>query len=882
MKRKFQLNDAFENALQEALRNLHSTQTLGELSPLAQPYFLGALLRESASPAQRGEALQRAIQQAWQALWGGEPPANEPVFLTQFHDAVRESGKGRQYQAFVLELRFLHRVIHPPKLDHIWENYLQVSKAQFHRDLAESVQALGWQLLTLLAPHLRLERPTPPPNLYGRAAFYRHLFETLQSGKNVSLVGASGMGKTSLAARVCLQWPGQAVFWYAIRPGLSDNLGGLLFSLAIFLREQGQTSLWQQIVADDSRIQNLEIAQNLARHDLASLTGQALIVLDDLDQLSAERSDLPRILGFLESMQSQVTLLLVGQREVFPTPENIHLDGLAPEDLSNWLEDAHRAATRAEIGELCQYTSGNPRLITLALSLLTGGISIPELLIHFRKSPGAPALFNHLWMQLDEPEQRSLLELSVFRGTAPADAWRDRFSAMQTLQQRHLVRIDSSGGCSLLPAWAELAIADISPEQKEALHHWAAGVRAERGEFTEAAYHYWQAGYPEVAIQIWYPKQAYCIETGQARAARNIFSAISPQRLPDAEKQALFLIRARLAQLDGDYASGLRDLQSIAWERPTRISAQARALRGSFLRELGYSENASQEYQAGLDILANLMVQQIVIHGSRVTLLRRERNFSQIWHEIKRAQYEIEDLQGVVLDNQGQSAEAETHYLKALALAEEIGYVRGIAGTCNNLFAIAAKKGDHATAERLYPVVLQYYEKTGETVRANAVRNNWVVFLMQTKRYAEAVQPARELVDFYIQIGHKAHIAVSAGNLAEIQFNLGHMDEAQHWAKISLAQEQNASTPWGLYYLGMVACHKKQLAQAEIYLNEALESARKGQDSTAEAYAWRGLGLAYAAQGKTEQAQTARQKAIDLFTALQLENEVEITRQDGF
>lgn len=139
---------------------------------------------------------------------------------------------------------------------------------------------------------------------------------------------------------------------------------------------------------------------------------------------------------------------------------------------------------------------------------------------------------------------------------------------------------------------------------------------------------------------------------------RSIFAAISPQRLPDAEKRALLLIRAQLAELEDDFVTGLRDLRSIEWQQPTRISAQAHALRARFLRELGYSENAMQEYQSGLDILANLVEQQVILHTSRVTLLRRDRNFFQAWVEIKRAQNVARNNWLVLLMQLGRYAEA--------------------------------------------------------------------------------------------------------------------------------------------------------------------------------------------------------------------------------
>ncbi len=149
-----------------------------------------------------------------------------------------------------------------------------------------------------------------------------------------------------------------------------------------------------------------------------------------------------------------------------------------------------------------------------------------------------------LWLRLERrlplAERQVLQALSVFRSPAPADAWlgdEEAADALAQLISRRLVQSDEQGGVTLLPALGEVVYAELPVETQEELHGQAAQIRAERGEYTAAAYHLYAAGQPDAAVELWYPQRAQEINRGQAGAALAIFSQISQRRLTTRSPQ---------------------------------------------------------------------------------------------------------------------------------------------------------------------------------------------------------------------------------------------------------------------------------------------------------------------------------------------------------
>lgn len=879
MKRKTTEATSFEKCLQIALKRYADAEWLGIHSPLAQPYFMGASNSAMTHAAERGRALQNVIADAWETLYDGKLPSDEKALLQEYHDPQLSQGKGGKYFALALELHYLQRVIRPAKLALIWQDYLNVSKTKYHRDLPEAVRLLGENLLHKVHPRLLLEHPSPPAALYGRQSSVDDLFVILNSGKSINLFGMSGIGKTSVAAAVCQRWVGGSSFWYTLRQHLNDHLDRFLFAMAFFLHQRGAYDLWQQIIADKGRIANPKMAESLAIHALKNLNPRPLLVIDDADLLhpsmfETQNQEHIRLLGFLKRLSESATMLFVGQRTSITDIQQAELTGLDLTALLEWVASLGINGDADDLQNLLTYTSGAPRLLTLCLALIQNGISIEEVASQLKGSPNVGALMSRLLSQIGDVEQRVLAELAVFRQNAPADAWQEQSSALKSLSARGLVQLDLTGGASLLPVWSDLVLGELSPEARAALHDWAAQVRSERGEYTESAYHHWQAGYPETAVDLWYLHRKQAIASGQAGNASVIFNSITAHRLPKPERRALALIRAELARFNGEFKKGLRDLDEVNWTS-SHAASDAHKLRGMLFMAMGDNFGALREYQAGLDNLAVLTRKQVDLLTGRSARFTNEGEFSKAWKEMRHIRYLAEAFEGMLHDSQGKYMDAMQSYLRALELAKELGDSAYLATTYMNIGLLFAFR----EPEKSFPylnLALETYEKNGDRVEANLVRNNMVVAFMQSGRYQEALPLAQSVVDFTQKVGHSPRAAEAAVNLSEIFFYLGNFDRAVHWAEVSMAQEQTRVIPYALYMIGLVDNARKDFAHAETCFRQIIG------DETCEPYiiacAWRGLGEMYKLQSKINEAKEPFHKAIELFEQQNNPLEVEKTR----
>jgi tetratricopeptide (TPR) repeat protein len=882
MRTKETKNSAYETCLEIALKRYADAEWLGNHSPLAQPYFLGVPPSSMSQAKQRGEALQRTILQACEAMWGSRLPLDEKTFLQQYHAANLDQNEDGQRLALALEVRYLHRVIHPRSASLAGMDYLGISTPHYHRVLRQAIGQLGENLLRSVHPPLQLERPRPPGGMYGRQSDITDLFATLRSGKSLTLCGESGVGKSSLAAAVCQYWSEGSFFWYTLRARLNDNMEGFLFAFAFFLHQHDASELWQQILADHGRIHNFKMAESMALHAIKRVRPTPLLVIDEADlllpaTLETRNEEHARLLGFLDGLSQSATLLLIGQRAVLADIQPVQLVGLNASALMEWFHILGLDVHEHEIQGLLDYTSGNPRFLTLCLALIQNGTSLQEVTKQLKGSPGVKPLISRLLNQLGEVEQQILGELAVFRQSAPADIWLDRQSALQSLSERGLIQLDLSGGASLLPIWGELILNELSPDVKATLHHEAAQVRAERGEYTEAAYHYLQAGYPEAAIQVWYPHREYILASGQTVNASSIFNSIVSHRLPKPEQQALTLIRTELARFTGEYEKGLRHLSGANW-RPSRASVNAHALRGMLLTALGDNAGALREYQAGLDDAA-LIRQPVMLQVGRSARLRDEGEYPQAWKEIKRARFLIEQYQGELFQFQGEHEQARQAYLRAIEIARELDDKSALAQIYTGLGGIIALRNPEEGLSYL-KMAADLYEKLGNQLQSQFVKINLTVALMQAGKYQDALPLAQDTTDFYLNIRHASNAADSAVNLSEIFLNLGDLDQAMRWANVSLAQEHSLTVPYALNIIGLVANQRKDFPQAENCFRTILQDKVSSRDILA--YAWRGLGEMYKAQGRKDDADKAFKEALAYFDELQNPIEVQKTRDLQF
>lgn len=819
---------SFNEQIKQALKDFHTPQRLAASSPLATAYFLSGALSATNRETSWAELLRREMLAAADSLWGDPPPTQRQQIEQRQNVILQQPGSG-PYHYFLLELRYFHRFFHPRSLSQIWSDFTRQSRAEFYRDLNDATAALGDALLSRLQPAVRLDTPPSLTRLYGREELLAECNHLLQREGGLALHGASGMGKSSAAAALAAHWNSGPVFWYTVRPALSDGVHHLLYALAHFFQRHGASRLWRLLAAQAGAANDLHLLYHQAQVDCRDLP-RPLLCFDDIDLWPEEASSIWEILAGLET---QAGVLYIGQR--LPPRPVLHrqIVPLSPQDGAALLRDAGVANTDPQTAELLRQTGGNPRLLWMAAELLRRNPDEGTL------DANGDLLFQsyllHLWPRL-RPEEQSLLQtLSVFHTPAPADAFDQ--ALLLDLAERHLLWNDGQGGVCLLPALREAVERRQPNEDRAANHQQAAALYQSRAEFTLAAWHWQQANQPGAALRLWFDHREREIRRGQADTARAIFLRMEPQNLSPAEQKKLHLLRAELHKLAGASQAGLDEMAG-EWPPDDRLSLEVQRLRGDFLDALGEAQAAQQAYADGLTIAAGLLRAAAELHSQRGRSYVRQRNLAEAWQQARQTRYTAEQLYGLVMEAQGQWDAALNHYRQALALAEEIDLPGGQAESLRSLSKVYGMRGDLEQSVAFAHQAIAIYAQLGDMVSEARVRSNLAANYLDARRFAEVIESGGPALDFFLASRHPHGIAATACNLAEAHFEMGNRAEARRHAVLALAQEQPHAAPYALYTLALIAQAEGDPAQAEAILRRSIAAGEANDDRFIQAHAW--------------------------------------------
>ncbi|MDJ0756679.1 MAG: tetratricopeptide repeat protein [Ardenticatenaceae bacterium] len=884
---------SFLDQIRAALNHFQDADWLGRQSPLAAPYFLGEWLsqREAAhDTAVRGGIFQDVLLQAADHLWPGEIPADKELLAEAVHDERQQQGnKGRMYLFFLLELRYFRRFFRKydePAADNdiALANYLSISRASYFNHLKEAQLALGEELLRQVRPTLRLEfPPLPPAALVGRDQAVADVLAALEEMRAVQLIGLGGVGKTAVGAAAARRWERGPVFWYTLRAGFNDRPDCLLFSLAYFLQQHHPSGLWQQLLADDGRIRNLELALAHIRGDLERLPGQPLLVFDESEVLSrssddgAERLETTQLRELLNGLQQVIPLLLVGQRVTFETPVVYDLLPLSEADQIHLLTTLGLPAALVRKANLLTIAAGNPRLLYLMAALFQRGVSAEALVEVLPRSTSMRGLWQRLWDRLAEEERGFCQQLAVFRGAAPADEWLQLNGTLSRLVEHRLVNDDGRGGLFLLPMVQSLLLNDwrrFTADQRDLCHEVAAEVRLTRGEIVDGAFHLAQAGRDELAVQSFFPYMQQEIQRGLAGIALDLFQQISPERLPQREQRSLRLVRGQLQGVMGDFQSGLAELRQVRWPRESEMTVLARRLEGMYLRELGYPDQALTQMEDGISAVNRLQQRLIHFRQLRGGVHIQQRALDEAWREAQLAQYEAAHLLGMVYDERGQYDEAGAQFNRALQLAEAAGYPAGLARTHRELATTLGRQARLTEALNHAEAALKYYQQIGDRLTQEIVRSIMAFTYVQAGRFPEAIAAAEPAWRFLQRAQVPYWTAVTGSNLAEAYAETGALEQAEHTAQQVLRYEEVHTRPYALHTLGLIARQRENFKESLDFFAACRDQAAENQDRYLVAYALRGLGETHLAAGDRQAALPFLRESLEAFTELKMEEEV--------
>lgn len=870
----------FEEQLRQALAHYQEAEWLTTHSPLAAPYWAG----QPPVGTEAGAWLKQVLYDAALSLWGGGLPASKEGLLAAVQQERSEQGKGNRYAFLILELHFFQHQIQVPKQNFIWEDYLFIGKSQYYRDLEGALRLLGERLLERLRPSFRPERPIRPTPFVGRERLVAGALAALAAGQDVAISGASGMGKTSAGMTIAQQWTEGSPFWFTVRAGFNDQVQALLMALGYFLHEQGSSGLWRQVVAGKGQVENLNLAVALIQNDLAHLAPRRpLLCFDDIDRLRPadfidSSASHEQMLEVIRGIHGHTPMLLLGQRAIAEADVYLTVDGLSPAESEALLAASGVDFTRTTLNRLHTYTGGNPRLLRLCGALTRNGATLAGVLETLPTVPVLQTIFQRLWQGLAAAEQAMVQQLSVFNHAAPVDAFAEQAALIAHLDQLGVIEKRGNGSIALVPVIRDVVYPTLPTEAREQFHLVAAALHAERGQYTDAAYHYAHGGEAAHAVQVWYRHRDLEIASGRAANALHLFRELSARRLDGDSQEKLALIRGELHRFAGEPEAALSALQSLAWDTESDLTPDAMLLEGKLQAGMGDPDSALDTYEKGLDATTRLLRQRVGLQVQRGITYLRQKEVQAAWHEATLARYEAEHLQGMVQAAMGNFATAQGHYKVALTLAEEARYEAGAARTHYQMAGVAGRQNDPTTASHHLDHAIRHYESIGDLFTLECVRTSLAAVKIQLQDYVNAIALAQEALRFFEQIRHPYWVRVAATTLGEACYEAGNLDEAERAARVVLAKAEPNHHAYALVTLGNVQRQRGDLSQAMASYQQAITIAAGNEDLYIEAYAWRGLGEAYSQNGETALGQPALAKAITLFQQLNLPDEIANTK----
>ncbi|MEM7113835.1 MAG: hypothetical protein AAF614_15475 [Chloroflexota bacterium] len=886
-----------------ALEHFNDPDWLGKNSPLAAPYFLSHLMNEKTiSSSERGRLLQQLLYSAAAHLWGDALPGNKNELAEAAFNERDTMGttKSPRYGYLLLELFYFRRHFPSNQLPttRVQDvlNFVASSRTRFYSHLRKSVGQVAERLLRLVNPTFRLETPQLRQQPIGRQDILAHCLTLLRQGDSVALSGGGGIGKTTLATAVRQAWQQDrshteaegetAVFWHTIRPKLTDTLESILFSLGYFLHQHGASTLWHQAIASHGQPLDKNLTLGLLRDDIKTLHKkgkQPLICFDEIDQLGqlSQRTEQQiATLEFIAALQEQLPLLILGQYIPLDTTHHIHLSGLTKNDIDAMLNQAEVSLAEDSQARLQAQTQGNPRLLEIYIALLKSGDPIFDSVHQLRQTPAIPALLERLWNRLTPSEQHLLGQLAVFRLPAPADAWPRE--TVSRLEDRALAQIDAHNGIILLPLIREVLLELLTSEQKESYHEQAAAIWAERGAYTASAYHFWQAGEWETAVSHWYPHRQLEIERGQATAALAIFKKIYSRPLSPKAQRQLTELRNQLFLLAGDAKSVLTTTTAPPQTTSENIETQQREAailhqEGRAAHILGNVETSLEKHESALVTLGKLTNKYLEIQFTRNNIYTAEGNHVAAFAGVQRAKYETARLEGVFHWRAGNYSQADEQLRVALDLAQSLQSPEAAAQIHRILVYNAGTAGQLSKAESHAKQAIRYYRQIGDQISVTGIQANLAAAYINQGNFTAAIPPSEKALAFFKKIKSTSWIASISSNLAEAYFETGNIAKAREAAFEVLRQEEPFTHPYALYTLGLIHEHDKAFDNAQESFQRGIKIAQHNDDKFILAYLQRVLGQLHQRQAQDQLAQQALKTAVSLFTALNLEEEVEKT-----
>ncbi len=739
---------------------------------------------------------------------------------------------------------------------------LALDPAPATTDLYESILAGTLQPLEIAPiPLHNLPRPLTP--LIGRAEeialLTTHLLDPTYP--LVSITGAGGMGKTSLALAVARQLfmenqhPFQDGIWFIpleviendsplqIRETAAALIGG-----AIGMFFHGESNLWSQLLGQLAAKKMLLILDNIEQFlpVASSLIMDLLAAGPDIRLLVTSRTTVP--------LASGLTFPLAGLE--IPAEES----AAASQNESVRLFAERAARTRASIDleehlegiiAICRFVEGMPLGIELAaaslgrlmldeiMPALTGNVRLLETarLDLPPRQRTLQAVFDYSYQLLDERERAVLAQVSVFRGgftRQAAEAVLDGPSSrLFNLLDHALLQRSETGRFSMHPLVRQLAQeklnqSDMSDRAQQALARHSAYYAA----FIQSLEDDLRRGINRETMHLILPEQAnlhaawrYAVQAGEwPLIARSLAGMHLYHR-----RRALFVEEAVL----------LDDAASVLRATTQSVEPDSAVLLSRLLTARAWGHKAAARFDEGLETAEQALELAQLLHDPELEGQARL-------------------AQARLLSTQHKREPALSHFEQVVALAqtaqnpflEADGWI-GIGGQ------LIWQEDAHKTQESLHHALdlcqaLQYRSGEMETLRYMGTMAS------RQENYAASADYHKQALTLSRLLGDVAAEAQDLGSVGVISELVGDLTGAQIYEREALAIFRRLHMPetegWMLGQLGYISVRLGDHATGEQLLAEALAIATRLEDNFWQGWVKLRLGEMWYERGEAEKA----------------------------
>jgi tetratricopeptide (TPR) repeat protein len=855
---------SFARQLRAALEHYHDVEWLGHHSPLAAAYLFrtkaGAHVGRGVF-ARRGALVQQTLVQALDEL---KSRGNEGTRAWQLIDL-------RYIQSKALEFIF---------------DEMGVSRATFYRHETRALELFEDAIIKLVNPSIQLDSPPEVGLLIGRDKLLLQLEEALNEPQTIAIWGNKGTGKTALGAKVAERWRANGTFWYSFQIGLNDQLRSALFAIGYFLNLHATSSLWLEMVAQQTQLE-YSISLGLLTQDLeARLDKRPLFCFDNLDILRPDASvHHAHIVRLLSDLHSKVPILLMGHTSATQYDYNYDLDfvapNLTPHEIRQLLSNTFGDVTEADANVIFEYTDGNPLMVNL-LSIAHRGntstqqkISVADALLVLRESSTVEGLVTRIYSQLNADEQSLLKQLSICRIPSPMAAWDN--STIHKLLRYGAVSKTVDENIAVLPAMKVVLQRWISPDEQKRLHLTAAQIFETRANHAMAIYHYANGGVPANALQLWRLYKTQEINQGNAAIVASIFDSIPTDTLEQSDLEILSLERAELLMLLGDTQRAIAALDAVTRSEDRVTSIIALDLRAAIAISHNETSTAIPLLEQGLEQAIQLNARTIAMCKNLSVALRYEGRYREAWQYTLSAQCEIATAQGFIKYLTGDYVEARRSFESALVIAIANNIVAEEAKVRTNLADLLKVLKEYDLASQHLEAAIAYYEHVGDVVNAAFAKSNLAAIYIESNRIDQALPYANDALHTCERLNIPIGIARTLQVLAQAFLVLQQYDQAETYSLKVVELNFATYTPYALLTIAEIRMAQQKFDEVAELCNRVISAASLASDRYAEAFALRFRGKSLAETHNIKEAQAAFLEAARLFGELPLPQELSAT-----